>query len=92
MWTTIFARIFSVASVMLHTKYLSRLGLLRNLKRLAGRPAEARAAEFLQRRQIMQLWRRSRRRFCAISRSCLYRQELACCNTSISSRGTDLPF
>jgi hypothetical protein len=34
---------------------LTIIELLRHLKCLAGRPAEARAAEFLQRRQIMQL-------------------------------------
>ena len=34
---------------------LAVIELLRHLERLAGRPAEARAAEFLQRRQIVQL-------------------------------------
>jgi hypothetical protein len=36
---------------------LAVIELLRHLQRLAGRPAESRAAEFLQRRQIVQLGR-----------------------------------
>src|SRR5436190_12314895 len=35
---------------------LAVIEILRHLERLAGRPPEARAAEFLQRRQIVQLW------------------------------------